>query len=247
MVWRLSIALLITLIVAQMIFAAWPGLDLLVSRLFVDGTGRFVAAQTVVATANDLLREAMEMATAAALVFTMLLWAGRFGSHAALRCAIFLSANLVLAPGVIVNLLLKAHLGRARPVQVTEFGGTAQFTPAWQISDQCARNCSFTSGEVSLAATLALCAVVLLWPRFTPGGRLAMLVTAIGFVLCSALLRIALGRHFLSDAVFSVLISACVALGLYLVLLKGKTPQGSRDLRGADLRTPRAPRPVAQA
>ena len=62
----------------------------------------------------------------------------------------FLLLALFLGPGLVVNELLKKHWGRARPVQVTEFGGQAQYTPPWQITDQCPRNCSFSSGHAAL-------------------------------------------------------------------------------------------------
>ncbi|QLQ19882.1 MAG: phosphatase PAP2 family protein [Exiguobacterium profundum] len=61
----------------------------------------------------------------------------------------FVLAVYALGTGVLVHGLLKAYWGRARPAQVTEFGGIAAFTPPWLISQECTRNCSFVSGEVS--------------------------------------------------------------------------------------------------
>jgi hypothetical protein len=42
----------------------------------------------------------------------------------------FIAASMVLAPGLIVNTLLKDHWGRAWPNQIAELGETRQFSPA---------------------------------------------------------------------------------------------------------------------
>ena len=51
------------------------------------------------------------------------------------RAAAYVALALLLGPGLMVNVLFKDQWGRARPGQVTEFGGTARFTPAWIPSD----------------------------------------------------------------------------------------------------------------
>jgi membrane-associated phospholipid phosphatase len=126
---------------------------------------------------------------------------------------------VALASGLIVNLILKAQIGRARPAHLAEFGGTAQFTPPWQLAEECARNCSFTSGEVAMAAALAIPLTVLAWPHLASRrAQIAAVAAAAGYVALVALLRLGLGRHFLSDAVFSVAIAAGVALALFPLL-----------------------------
>jgi membrane-associated phospholipid phosphatase len=212
---RLLLAFLFTVIVAQALFALLPGLDLAVSRRFTDAGGAFAAGTGAVPLLNDILRSAMELMAVAILLAVLAGWLGRWLAGANLRCAAFVAVNLALAPGLIVNGLLKSHLGRARPVQVTEFGGTAQFTPAWQITDQCARNCSFSSGDVAVAATLVICALVLAWPHLRGWSKALGGLLGLGFVVAIALMRLALGRHFLSDTVFSGLIAAATALALY--------------------------------
>lgn len=122
-----------------------------------------------------------------------------------LRLLAYPSLCVALACGGIVNLLLKAHVGRARPDTLAEFGGTAQFTPPWQIVDECARNCSFTSGAAAMAASLAIPTLVILWSHLTRDhGRLLAIMVAVGYIAVTSLLRIGLGRHFLSDTLFSV-------------------------------------------
>jgi membrane-associated phospholipid phosphatase len=219
---RLLKAFLLIVILAQAAFAAFPGIDLAVSRLFTDGQGVFWATLGPWPSINAAIKHVMEC-TAVLLVAGVMLGSVAGPLRGAdLRCWCFAALNVVIAPGVIVNLVLKSHLGRARPAYVAEFGGASAFTPPFQVTDQCINNCSFTSGEVALATSLGICAVVLLWQRLSRLGRLAAVVLALAGVLIVAALRISLGRHFLSDAVFSVIVSVAVAMMLYRLLDLGR-------------------------
>ena len=57
--------------------------------------------------------------------------------------------TLVLAPGVVANLVFKEHWSRPRPIDVTEFGGSEHFRPWWDPRGDCPKNCSFVAGEPS--------------------------------------------------------------------------------------------------
>ncbi|MDS9467695.1 phosphatase PAP2 family protein [Paracoccus sp. MBLB3053] len=223
---RLLAAYLLSVLTALLVFAYHPGLDLAVSRLLIDAAQHVAIAPRVLKHLNDGLRLGMELFAFAALVATLLAWRRPGLKGAALRCWGFIALNLLLAPGLVVNLILKSNLGRARPVDVIEFGGGAHFTPAWVISDQCVRNCSFTSGDVGLVASVSICVVVLLWQRLSKLGRGWAVVAACLSVVVISMLRLALGRHFLSDVIFSTLISGGVALVLYPVLLLGDRRPG---------------------
>jgi len=215
---RLLKAFLLAVIVVQAGFAAFPVVDLAVSQLFSDSQGVFWANLGPWPVVNAVNKKLMEL-VAVLLVIGVLLGAatGRLRG-ADLRCWAFAALNVVIAPGLIVNLVLKSHLGRARPDYVAEFGGPAAFTPPFQVTDQCATNCSFTSGEVALAASLAICAVVMLWRKLSMSGRVGAVALGMAVIVVVAMLRISLGRHFLSDAVFSVIVSAAVAMALYPLL-----------------------------
>jgi lipid A 4'-phosphatase len=113
---------------------------------------------------------------------------------------------LVLVPGLLVNQVFKEHWGRARPVQVTAFGGDRPFTPAFVYTG--AQGGSFSSGHVAAAAYLIAVAHLLGGPR---SGWLAVAVIYTALV---AFARMAAGGHFLSDAVTSV----CLVLLGYLLL-----------------------------
>ncbi len=60
---------------------------------------------------------------------------------------VYLFLVLIIGAGLIVNVMFKDNFGRARPRDIVEFGGSAQFTPAFVVSSACDRNCSFSSGD----------------------------------------------------------------------------------------------------
>ncbi len=215
---RLTVALLAVTVLAQTLFATWPHIDLAVSRALTNDSGQFIAKSGILPTVNATLRTIMELCTFLSIVTALALAARGRLTPEWQRLAAFFGLALVLVPGVIVNVILKAHVGRARPETLTEFGGTLSFTPPWQVGNECASNCSFTSGEVALAATWALCLTVWLWPHLSARGKTRAVAAALGFVTVISLLRLSLGRHFLSDAVFSSLFAGFVALALYHVL-----------------------------
>ena len=127
------------------------------------------------------------------------------------RGASFLLLALILGPGLVTNGILKEFWGRARPVQIEQFGGTAHFTPALEITNQCAHNCSFVAGHPSMAFyTLAF--------AFLMTGRRMRILTGIAAILFGCLAgygRIVQGGHFLSDVVFSGLINCGIVCLLY--------------------------------
>jgi lipid A 4'-phosphatase len=114
------------------------------------------------------------------------------------RAVVFLISTLVLGPGLLVNVMLKDHWGRPRPVEVTQFGGTEQYVPWWDPRGECDKNCSFVSGDVAGAIwTMAPAALAPpQWRAIAYGGSLAL-----GAVI--AALRVMQGGHFVSDAIFA--------------------------------------------
>ena len=118
----------------------------------------------------------------------------------------------LLGPALLVDGILKAQWGRARPANITEFGGPLEFSPALRLSDQCPSNCSFVSGE-GAGATAMLIAVMLVL-RNQKSGRYSRLAgrIAIAIAVTGLGLRIVMGRHFLSDTLFAVLFVTLIAL-----------------------------------
>ena len=114
------------------------------------------------------------------------------------RAALFLIITMALGPGVLTNLVLKDHWGRARPIDITELGGSFRFTPWWDPRGECPNNCSFVAGEPSGAFwTLAPAALA------PPQWRLLAYGGALAFGAAVGLLRIGGGGHFFTDVVFA--------------------------------------------
>jgi len=119
--------------------------------------------------------------------------------------------TFLLVPGLLVNTILKHHVGRARPIEIVQFGGDAQFSRAGFPADQCRRNCTFPSGEASAAFALAAAGVA----TGSPGVLAGALV--IGTLV--SIVRMLTGAHFLSDVASSALLTllAIVLLDRLLV------------------------------
>jgi lipid A 4'-phosphatase len=111
---------------------------------------------------------------------------------------IYVMLVCITGPGLVVNILFKENFGRARPVQIKEFGGYAKFTPPFMITNQCNNNCSFVSGHASIG--FVFCAFA-----FIHQGRKRIFYHALAITLGSlfGLGRIMQGAHFLSDVIFS--------------------------------------------
>jgi membrane-associated PAP2 superfamily phosphatase len=114
------------------------------------------------------------------------------------RAIIFLTVTLALGPGLVVNVILKDHWGRSRPIDITQFGGTERYVRWWDPTGECPNNCSFVSGDVSGAFwTLAPAALTPLPYRPLAYGAALALGTAM------SAFRIMAGGHFVSDVVFA--------------------------------------------
>ena len=196
--------LVIALVIAAVTgitFALHPELDLAIARPFYDP-----ARQTFPLVAHPVLRALRDaamwvvvllvapavIALAVKLVwpFARMLMPG--------RAAIFLVMTLILGPGLLVNLTLKEHWPRSRPIDVPEFNGTERFVPWWDPRGACPRNCSFVGGESAGAFwTLAPAAVTPL-----PWRPLAY-AAAVTFGAGVGAMRIVFGGHFFTDVVFA--------------------------------------------
>ncbi|WP_181164714.1 phosphatase PAP2 family protein, partial [Amaricoccus solimangrovi] len=103
----------------------------------------------------------------------------------------------------------------------------------------CVRDCSFTSAEAASLSTTAMVLSIALWPRARRRGRF-FLISMLGAVAAGgSFLRVMMGRHFLSDLVFSILLCALVVLGLRSLI--GRVPDGPTRVSGAAGRDRDAP------
>lgn len=214
-------------------FRQWPGIDTTVSDLFfAPETCPAVAPADSVCGSFPVsrppfwrgLRETMHMIPpiVGLLLAALLGWRRLRGIRVREHLNLMLLsavASLVLAPGLLVNSLLKEHWGRPRPYMTTLFGGDMPFVPAGSITDYCASNCSFVSGEAASAFWLVGAAA--LAPK--PYRTVAM---AAGLLLASFMagLRLAFGAHFLSDITLGGLLSLLVFSVVAAMLKRRVTP-----------------------
>jgi lipid A 4'-phosphatase len=129
------------------------------------------------------------------------------------RTTIFLLFTLGLGPGLLVNTTLKDHWGRARPRQVTRFGGDRRFTAALVATDQCRKNCSFVSGD----AAIGYYGLAFIFVARKRRGIIASAALLSGTTI--GLVRMAQGAHFLSDIIFSGVFTFLIAWLLYFLIL----------------------------
>lgn len=201
--------------VSVVLFEIWPELDLIVASWFWTPHEGFGFQQSPI---WPLLRYTLWNAqiaifVASLLMFCIGLWLGRAVFGVSVRVSGFVFTLFLLGPGLLVNAVLKDHGGRARPADISDFGGQAVFTPPWVFTDQCARNCAFPSGEVSSAVVMAI--VIWLGAAMTGFGVFAARASGVAIVGFACMQRITDGRHFVSDVMFAVLMTATLAWGLY--------------------------------
>jgi membrane-associated PAP2 superfamily phosphatase len=116
------------------------------------------------------------------------------------RQALFLVLLLALGPGLVVNVIFKDNLGRARPREIKEFGGKYEYTEIWQPGAT-GKNSSFPSGHASVA-------FYLMGPWFLLRNRkkktaLFFLSSGLVYGIVIGVTRIIQGGHFLSDVMWA--------------------------------------------
>ena len=214
--------------VVFIIFGIWPGLDLWVSGLFFASKTGFDGFAS--GTWNEL-RLAIWRVSEIVLALSILAYlAQRIAPFPLLRATRHLSgfaaALYLLGPGLLVDVLLKPLWGRARPAQVTDFGGSLAFTPPHVLSHQCTSNCSFVAGEMAGAVALAV-VLFLVVDRMKGRITLSQQRIAQGLILLVPLFvgvqRIAAGRHFLSDVLLSTIFVLLCAVLLKVLILQRRS------------------------
>lgn len=137
------------------------------------------------------------------------------------RQAVFIILAVALGPGLIVNTLLKDHLGRARPNELVEYGGQYAFTQPWQPGPA-APNSSFPSGHAAIAFALLL--PWFIWRDSRRSVAAAFLSSGLLFGSLVGLARLLQGGHYLTDVLWSGGIVYLCGGVLALWLLKVPTP-----------------------
>lgn len=218
--WRWVVAVLMPLVM-------FPVIDITVSGWFFDpATGTFPARSEPF---HEWFRRSMPKYLFAALGCLLLAWGvGELLKRPILgmtrRAAAFLVLSLALGPGLIVNVVLKDMWGRPRPSTIAEFGGPNTFVPATVFSDQCDTNCSFSSGHGALGFWPVALALLVPAPW-----RPWAVAAALGFGVAVGFVRIAQGGHFLSDTVFSAVITLGVIFWVFRRVVEPAVPSVEKN------------------
>ncbi len=199
----LIIALAIAAVVG-LLFGLYPQLDLAIARLFFDVepvqhfTFTWHLSPALMTVRNNVLWISTVLVAPAVAALVVKLILPRRKSLMSGRAILFLIATLALGPGLMVNVVLKDHWGRPRPIDVTQFNGEQQFVAWWNPRGDCPKNCSFVSGDVSgMAWTFAPAALA------PPQWRALAYGAALALTAGMALARIMAGAHFFTDTVFA--------------------------------------------
>lgn len=212
---RLLGGLLVVALAVMALFALWPGLDLAAAGAWFGPAGFLRSGPARAARAFFNVFPFVLLAGFAALYALR-----RFGVAAPYaptgRQLFFLVATMAIGPGLVVNLGLKDHTHRPRPIQTRQFGGPYEFRPWYRFDGECRRNCSFMSGEGSEAFWMV--APASLAP---PPWRAPAILAALGFGVATSALRMAFGGHYLSDVVLAALSTLILVQGARLLLFRG--------------------------
>jgi len=134
------------------------------------------------------------------------------------RAGLILMLSLVLGPLLLANVVLKPYFGRPRPQDVVQFGGPDEFRPALDPTSE--DHDSFPSGHA--AAAFALLLPFFAFRRSARRLAIAALVAGLTLGVVIGFVRIAHGRHFFTDVLWSggiVWFSGCAATALMEWLL----------------------------
>lgn len=244
--------MLVATALIHLVFAVWPTLDIAVSKAFVQPDGSFWLANSVFAEElrMPIWLASVGVACVAAVMLCISLLRGQ-KTETGWRLWAFVTSTYVLGPGLLVNVLLKQNWGRARPVTVEAFGGTKLFTPPFEIAGQCVDNCSFVSGEAASAAVMVIVLAVCFGREIAKPWRGVVYVGLGAVFIIAAGMRVASGRHFLSDVVFAGLFMLIIARLMYRAFKvtvpaeKGTVSAILADLFGRRRRITKVPGQVA--
>ncbi len=201
-----NISLIITAFLTLLLIV-FPEVDISFSRLFFSQENGFIYQKNfLVYQLYALLPLLTKLFILACLLYLVYIAIKYRSYKKILRSGVFfLVIAAAISPGLMVNEVFKENFGRARPRHIQEFKGEKEFTGAFKMSDQCERNCSFSSGHAAMGYFLTAIAYTTNLLYFN-----RIYLTGIVFGSLVGLSRIVMGGHFLSD----VLASAFVVLFL---------------------------------
>jgi len=143
------------------------------------------------------------------------------------KAALFFILVLLLGPGLLVNGVLKEHVGRPRPREIINYGGTDPFVPVLKHGTA-GKGKSFPCGHCSMA-------FMLITPFFVLRKKyklLSLLVLSFGLIysLLMSLARMAQGGHFASDAIWAGIIVYFSSLIIYYILQPNRVEKTQKTI-----------------
>ena len=188
------------------IYSFNPDLDITISKFFYL-KDRFISEELVfIKTIRTTFKYIMIFIPIISLIMLVFIFFDlkkkKYKKKFKIRRYFFVLLGFLIGPligcGLIANLYFKDTWGRARPVQIIEFNGDKLYTPPFTISDQCQKNCSWIGGEAAAAFSFFVGIIILknFYFFFTIN-----LLFGVAVSLC----RMAMGGHFFSDNLFSLI------------------------------------------
>lgn len=215
-------------------FGLFPGLDLAAARPFYlvhDSHGNMFAwriAPHLLFLHNVALKAGFVLVAPAVVALIVKLVAPRTKMLISGRAIVFLISTMLLAPGLLVNVVLKDHWGRPRPIDVTQFGGEQHFVAWWDPRGDCPNNCSFVSGDVATTAwTFAPAALV------PPPWRALAYGAALALTIFMAAIRIMAGAHFPTDTIFAGIFTFLTVWLAYAMIYRWRTRLDDKAIEAA--------------
>ena len=205
-------------VVLAILFVVFPSIDLGVAGWFYLPPRHFVIGETWVGRFFDSdVHFGMEWFLPVIVgVFVYGIFRKQAYWNLTPRNFLFVALTITLGAGLVTNVVFKDSWGRARPSQILEFGGQKQFSPPFMRSTQCDKNCSFVSGDASLAASFLAFAMI------ARRNRLRWWVGLGTFTAIVGLMRMGRGSHFLSDVVFAIIFTLMIMLVLARLILEDR-------------------------
>lgn len=216
--------------VAGAVFGLYPALDLRISRIFYEIADadhnmfvlRLSPALMTMRDAGLWVGTVLIAPAVGALAIKLILPRRKLLMSG--RAILFLMATLALGPGLLVNVALKDHWGRPRPIDVTQFGGDQHFVAWWDPRGDCPGNCSFVSGDVAGAFwTIAPAALA------PPQWRAVAYGAALALGAAMAVFRMMAGGHFPSDVIFAGVFTFLIIWLVYALIYRWPRTRLSDD------------------
>ncbi len=197
----------------------WPHNDLVISGWFYKTDGGFYLADCTFCLVMHWLAyygaRAIGIALACITPYTYLRSKPLWKIDA--KGWLFLLLALLIAPGLVGNVILKDQWGRARPRTVTEFGGSNIFSAPMIVQKENRPNGSFISGDAAFGFYLTSLAYV-----FPPRARRKISRRAFWGGMAAGLAfgatRIVMGAHFFSDVLFAGFFMLATMAALHAVI-----------------------------